>query len=113
MRAEQDSMCGAGVPPSHAARAAGVVPPARPTPRPDVLAVPLHDELILHDERSGQTYVLNSTGAQAWKLCDGARSTAMIARAIASQYRIGEDSAREDVQALIDGLKCAHLLDYR
>ncbi len=86
---------------------------ARPSARPEVLAVPLHDELILHDERSGQTYVLNSTGAQAWKLCDGARSMATIVRTIASHYRIREENAREDVQELIDGLDCADLLEYR
>ncbi len=95
-----------------ARQAAGLGPNARPSARPEVLAVPLHDELILHDERNGQTYVLNGTGAQAWKLCDGAHSLAAIVRTIASQYRIEEENAREDLQVLIDGLECADLLDY-
>jgi hypothetical protein len=78
-----------------------------------VLALPLHDELILHDERSGQTYVLNRTGAEAWKLCDGTRSMATIVRTIANHYGVGEEHARDDVQELINGLDCADLIDYR
>jgi Coenzyme PQQ synthesis protein D (PqqD) len=91
---------------------AGLGQTARPSARREVLAVPLHDELILHDERNGHTYVLNGTGAQAWKLCDGAHSMATIVQTIARQYRIEEENARTDLQELIDGLECADLIEH-
>ena len=85
----------------------------RPSARPQVSAVPLHDELILFDERSSRTYVLNGTGARVWALCDGSRTLERVARAIASAYGLDERQAMADVQDLIDELERADLLDGR
>jgi hypothetical protein len=78
--------------------------------RSEVSALPLHDELVLYDGRSGQTYVLNQTGAYVWNLCDGARTLQMIIRATAIAHGVDEWQASADVRTFVDELRRADLL---
>ena len=82
----------------------------RPTPREGVSAYPLDDELVLYDPDAAQAYVLNVTGARIWALCDGSRSIAQVARALASTYQVAYRSARADVREFVDALDKAGLL---
>ncbi len=82
----------------------------RPIRRADAISFPLDDELVLTDAQSGQTYTLNATGARIWSLCDGTRTEAALARAIAVTYGIEYDLARSDVSNLLTSLREAGLL---
>ena len=82
----------------------------RPNTRPEVSALPLNDELVLHDARGGQTYVLNASGARVWALCDGSRTLESLARAIADAYGVDDQHVLGDVRELIDALERAGLL---
>ena len=84
--------------------------PERLIARPEVSAAPLDDETVLYDRRSGQTYVLNATGAYVWRLCDGARTVELVARSVAVRFNLDERRALVDVRDLIDDLVRADLL---
>jgi hypothetical protein len=77
---------------------------------PDVTTHPLDDELVLYDARNGQAFVLNSTAARIWALCDGSRTTNTVARAIATDYGITNRRALTDVRELAAELCRADLL---
>ncbi|MBV9582502.1 MAG: HPr-rel-A system PqqD family peptide chaperone [Chloroflexi bacterium] len=79
--------------------------------REEVLGVPLHDELVLYDGRSGHTYVLNPTGARIWSLCDGTRPLASLCSVLADDYGLSPRHAASDVEDLVDALQRADLLD--
>ena len=83
---------------------------ARPRPRPEVAAVPLDDDLVVHDSRTGENYLLNGTAAHIWSLCDGARTATDIAQRVASAYAVDYRQALDDVQTLIRRLHDARLL---
>ncbi len=50
--------------------------------RKDVLVRELSNELVLYDKETSKAHCLNPTAAAVWKLCDGKKSVAEIARAI-------------------------------
>lgn len=54
--------------------------------------------------------VLNATGAEVLRLCDGRRSVAEVAAAVAARYG-GADVGR-DVRAFLDGLAAKGLVLY-
>lgn len=80
------------------------------TRSPQVSAFPLDDELVLFDPGSGQSYVLNATAARIWEWCDGSRTLALLARALATSYALDEEQALADVGELIEGFRRAGLL---
>lgn len=83
---------------------------ASPAPRADVLAYPLDEELVLCDERSGEVFTLNRTGARVWTLCDGKSTIEQIARAIAEEFHLEEAPVYADVEAHIADLLDAELV---
>ncbi len=92
------------------------VPPPRvpaswkPLHSPSVSAFPLDDELVLHDSRSGEVYVLNRTGARIWTLCDGSSTAASVAQAMSATFGLSYEEALADVRELVDDLRHAGLL---
>lgn len=57
--------------------------------RSDAVAVSeLDDELVLYDSATQQVHVLNHSAAAIWRLCDGTRTPAAIARDVARYYGV-------------------------
>ena len=81
-----------------------------PVPASSVTTATLDDELVLCDERSGEVFVLNVTGARIWSLCDGSRPIEALARLIAAEYQIDEQRSQAEVRNLIDSLLDANLM---
>ena len=81
-----------------------------PVPSDDVSAFPLDDDLVLYDARQGIGYVLNSTAARIWELCDGSRTVAAVAREIAAAYELPYQQALADVDEFVADLRRAGLL---
>lgn len=81
-----------------------------PTLRTDLTVYPLDDDLVVYDSKSGQSFVLNSTGRIVWSLCDGERSPRMIAEEFAANVDIPYDQARTDVKELLDEFRKSNLL---
>ncbi|ANZ39309.1 hypothetical protein BBK82_27890 [Lentzea guizhouensis] len=65
---------------------------------------------VLLDERTGRYWQLNPTGVVVVRaLLDGADENAAVA-ALTSSYEVSEDQARQDVTALVAGLRAAGLV---
>jgi PqqD family protein of HPr-rel-A system len=71
----------------------------------------LDDELVVYEPRTGQAYVLNPTAAQIWALCDGSHSLGSIAEALATRYGLAQQQALADVQACVEALVRAGVLN--
>ena len=50
--------------------------------RRDLLVRDINDEVTLYDRNTNKAHCLNSTAAAVWRLCDGHKSIAEIARAL-------------------------------
>lgn len=81
-----------------------------PVPASSVTAATLDDELVLCDERSGEVFILNVTGARVWSLCDGSRTIEALADLLAAEYQIDDQRALTEVQSLIGDLLDANLI---
>ena len=65
---------------------------------------------VLLDERTGRYWQLNPTGVVVVRaLLDGADEDAAVA-ALRAGYEVSEDQARQDVSALVAGLRTAGLV---
>jgi sensor domain CHASE-containing protein len=49
-------------------------------------------------------FTLNQSGAFIWSLLDQPRTTEQIAAALASEFEVSEEAARQDVQRIISHL---------
>jgi PqqD family protein of HPr-rel-A system len=75
-----------------------------------VTACELDEDLVVYEPRTGQAFVLNASAAQIWALCDGDRSVAGIAEAMASRYQLDRRQALADVRACVEDLVRAGVL---
>jgi pyrroloquinoline quinone biosynthesis protein D len=82
----------------------------QPTRRADVAAYPVDEELVVYDSREGQGFVLNGTAARIWTLCDGSRTSAGVAEAMATTYALEYEEALTDVCECLEQLRDAGLL---
>ena len=81
-----------------------------PERRNEVLAFQLDGELVLTRDTDGQVFMINRTGTQIWRLCDGLHSLSDIARVVSEAFAIPFGQALSDVTSLIDDLVTAELL---
>ncbi len=82
-----------------------------PPGREDLLAEELDGELVLSDPRNGQVYRLNGTAADVWRLCDGCRSTTVIAERLTDMYEVSFDTALDHVEQITALFGESHLID--
>ena len=61
---------------------------------------------------AGELVGVNPVGARTWELVDGARSAAEIAAAISSEFRAPLADVERDVNAFLDELAAAKLVDF-
>jgi len=55
------------------------------------------DGLVLHDAHTGSTHRLNGSAQYVWELCDGSRSRAALARAVAERFDVPLTVASRDL----------------
>ena len=65
---------------------------------------------VLLDERTGHYWQLNPTGAEVVRLLMAGGTPAEAVRALTEQFEVDEPQARDDVTALLDGLRSAGLV---
>ena len=65
---------------------------------------------MLLDLDGGTYFALNEVGARVWDLCDGNRSVADIAGALAAEYEAPEDVILRDVVELLTELRAERLV---
>ena len=94
---------------------------ARPSRHPDVAWRSWGGEVVIltpagHDARAaaaladGAEHDLNEVGSRIWELCDGARTVADIARALAEEFEVEDADAQEDAAAFVAQLAEMKLL---
>ena len=55
--------------------------------------------------------VLNPVGIAVYALLDGTRDVEALARAVAETFDVGPDTARQDVEAFLDDLRRAGMIE--
>jgi len=70
------------------------------------------DTLVVHLLLK-QYHVLNHIAGRIWELADGSRPVDDIAAAIAAEFHIDDDTAREDVTTTIDSLAALRIIELR
>lgn len=76
-----------------------------PARRKDLIVRDLADEMTLYDGHTNRAHCLNQTAAAVWRLCDGQKSVAEIARVLEL------DSNEELVWATLRNLNESELLE--
>jgi hypothetical protein len=71
---------------------------------PEVIAVPVGDELLLHEIASDQYVRLNPTAAFVWECLAAPQTGSEVAAALASRYDIATETATEDARRVIADL---------
>jgi hypothetical protein len=71
----------------------------------DVVARDIPDGLMLVNIQTGAAFKLNQVGAAVWKRLDGISDVAAIVSELDQQYRVGIETLRRDVTALLENLQ--------
>ena len=64
----------------------------------------IEGEAVLLSLEAGVYYTLNEVGRVAWELLDGRNSTDAVVSAICTEYDVEEETARRDVDELLNDL---------
>ncbi len=70
----------------------------------------LHDEVVLLNLNNHEYYGLNSVGAEVWQLLLKHGGLAATVEAVKNIYAVDENTARRDVEALVNELLASGLL---
>ncbi|MER5261745.1 lasso peptide biosynthesis PqqD family chaperone [Actinosynnema sp. NPDC002837] len=65
---------------------------------------------VLLDERTGDYWQLNPTGAEVVRLLLAGRTPDEAVQALTEQFEVDEPQARSDVETLLDSLRSADLV---
>lgn len=82
-----------------------------PRPRRGVVMVPVADEAVLFDERTGDVHALDSLATLMWQCFDGAATIGEIAVDVADVFSVTERAALNDLEQLTVDLAARDLLD--
>jgi hypothetical protein len=94
------------------ARRDGVGPPLQsPRRRSDVVDHVVDGELVILDRARHVVHQLNPTARYIWERCDGQHSRLQIAAGLAEAFAVATDTAIADVDAAVQQLEAASLLD--
>jgi len=66
---------------------------------------------VLLDLTTENYYTLDEVGSRVWELIDGRSSARDMASQIAQEYEVAVETAEGDIEALIDELRGAGLLE--
>ena len=85
----------------------------RPRPRPDIVAEPLGEELLLFDPEMAMGYILNPTAACIWRLLDGERSVRSVAEQLVETYELSLEEALAELEPILGSMRVAGLFSAR
>lgn len=77
----------------------------------DVAVTDTDDGLVLLHQRTGRYWQLNPTGAAVLRSLLGGQSADGAAEELTARYQVDGSQAASDVEALVDGLRTARLLE--
>lgn len=77
----------------------------------DIIWRVVDDEALILNTSNGYYFSMNGTATEIWCLLNEGKSIADAAQTIAERYEIDIDSAREDVEALLQELKNEHIVE--
>lgn len=75
-----------------------------PTWHPQVAAQIVDDEAVIVLADAGEIVVLNAVGTRVWELSDGQHTIQQIVDAIADEFQVAPEQAREDVAEFLESL---------
>lgn len=81
------------------------------SPKQNILAQEVSDELILLDVVGGGYFGLDKVGARIWRLLAEGRSAADILETLLAEYAVDEPRARQDLLALLGELNMRGLIE--
>lgn len=84
--------------------------PSRPRRNAGVLSRRGADTLVLLDTKGGEYFTLDEVGTRIWELCDGSRTVAEVAAAIAEEYDAPAQTIQTDMLELLNELADAGLI---
>jgi hypothetical protein len=80
-------------------------------PRPSICSLELDGEMVLLDEATGRSHVLNPTGSMVWRFLDGSGPIAELIADLADAYETDPAVVEADVMELIRSLGGHGLLE--
>ncbi|MDQ3460999.1 MAG: PqqD family protein [Deinococcota bacterium] len=83
---------------------------SRPRHRDKVIKQETAGTLVLVNLDDGECYGLNEVGGRVWDLCDGTRSVAAVAAAVAEEYDAQGGAVEADVLEILEELARAELV---
>lgn len=82
----------------------------RYTPKADVVARTVADEMILLDLETGIYFTLNSVGASIWRALESGADRQATIEAIVEQYEVDTETATADYDEYVEALVAEGLL---
>jgi hypothetical protein len=79
-------------------------------PRKGLLTENTGEALVVVDVRSRQVHELNATAAWLWRHLERARGARDLAEALCDEYTVDMDTARKDVEKILDELVALRLV---
>jgi hypothetical protein len=76
-----------------------------PCPAPGILAEELDDDITLYHPASHDVVILNSSGADVWRLAEGDLTVEGIIDTLATAYAVTADDVRSDVLRTVADLE--------
>ena len=68
-------------------------------------------EMLVYSAMRDEASALNRTAAEIWELCDGERTVAAIATALAQRYGVDDSYLLADVHAAVTALRARGLVE--
>ncbi len=66
-----------------------------------VILTPSHDPDAPPEQRDGAEHDLNPVASRVWELCDGERNILQIARVLADEFEVDEETAARDAAEFV------------
>lgn len=80
-------------------------------PRADLAVEYIDEDLVVLDKKLGQIHQLNSTASIVWKGIAAGESWRTIEASLTDRFDVSPDTARLDVEKLIDQFRTLKLID--
>jgi aminopeptidase-like protein len=73
--------------------------------RKEILSVEMDRELMLHDMETKKVYVLNSTAAMIWSMCDGNHNVEQIAMKVKNKFTQLREDVLQEISQTVEKLR--------
>jgi DNA-binding transcriptional regulator YiaG len=73
--------------------------------RKEILSVEMDRELMLHDMETKKVYVLNSTAAMIWSMCDGEHNVEQMAMKVKDKFTQLQEDVLQEISQTVEKLR--------